>query len=81
MNEFKDDCQFGYLMLELDSLTIPPMQDTIGSSDGSKISYKRKNTTDGNSKLNEIFMVRIKVGSESNSVFVAAPGRVLDAIH
>jgi len=27
-NEFKDDCQFGFLKMELDSLTIPPMQDS-----------------------------------------------------
>ena len=27
-NEFKDDCQFGSLTLELDSLSIPAMQDS-----------------------------------------------------
>ena len=31
--------------------------------------------------MNEIFMVRIKIGAEINTVFVASPNRILDQIH
>ena len=44
-NEFKDDCQFGFLGMELDSLTIPAMQDN--SVAGARATYKRKNTIEG----------------------------------
>lgn len=44
-------------------------------------SYKRKNTTNESSKLNEVFLVKIKVGTESNTIFVAQPNRILDQIH
>ena len=44
-NEFKDDCQFGFLSMELDSLTIPAMQDN--SVAGARATYKRKNTIEG----------------------------------
>ena len=79
-NEFKDDCQFGSLALELDSLSIPPMQDSMAEG-GARMSYQRKNTAAANSRLNEIFMLRVKIGAEHNSVFVASPGRILDQIH
>lgn len=79
-NEFKDDCQFGYLAMELESLNIPEMQDN--SVAGARATYKRKNTVDGTqSKLNEIFMIRIKIGSEVNTIFVASPNRIIDQIH
>ena len=82
-NEFKDDCQFGSLTLELDSLSIPAMQDSrADGQEGARMSYKRKNTVEGqSSKLNEIFMLRIKIATEVNSIFVASPGRILDQIH
>lgn len=31
--------------------------------------------------LNAIFMVRIKVGTESNCIFIGAPDRILDPLH
>ncbi len=55
------------------------MQDA--SLNGSKATYKRKNTIDENSKLNEVFLIRIKIGSESNTIYVASPDRILDQIH
>lgn len=36
---------------------------------------------DANSRLNELFMVRIKIGAESTSIFVAAPDRIVDKVH
>jgi hypothetical protein len=66
-NEFKDTCQFGHLSLELDSLLIPLMSQN----------YKQS----VNETLNAIFMVRIKIGSESNCIFIAAPDRILDPLH
>ena len=66
--------------MELDTLMIPAMQDSGAS--GQRATYKRKNTIDGQqSKLNEIFMVKIKIGTESSTIFVASPNRILDAIH
>ena len=59
---------------------IPAMQDSGAS--GQRATYKRKNTIDGQqSKVNEIFMVKIKIGTESSTIFVASPNRILDAIH
>ena len=46
--------------------------------------YKKKtNKTQlgANQSLNEIFMVRLKIGTETNSIYVAAPGKILDVIH
>ena len=34
-----------------------------------------------NNKLNEIFMIKLKIGTETNSIYVAAPGRIVDVIH
>ena len=73
-NEFKDDCQFGYLTFELTTLTIPLMSNNL------KLKSK-KDQLGADRQLNEIFMIRTKIGSEVNSIYVAAPGRVLDVIH
>lgn len=52
------------------------------AEEGQRASYQRKNTIQGqNSKLNEIFMVRIKIGAEHSSIFIASPNRILDPIH
>ena len=67
-NEFKDSCQFGYLKVDLDSLDIPLMSQN----------YKK---SDGNSQLNAVFMIKIKIAAESNCIFVAAPNRILDVLH
>ena len=34
-----------------------------------------------NQSLNEIFMIRIKIGTESNQIYVAAPDRIIDVLH
>ena len=73
-NEFKDDCQFGYLSLELETLSIPLMSNN----------YKKKTNQvqlGANQQLNEIFMVKLKIGAETNLIYVAAPDRILDVIH
>ena len=71
-NEFKDDCQFGYLTMELQTLAIPLMQNN----------YKKKSVERKlGQQLNEIFMIRVKIGTESNSIYIAAPDRILDTIH
>ena len=73
-NEFKDDCQFGFLAVELSSLSIPMMLNN----------YKKKGEQrqlGDNQALNEIFMIRIKIGAEINQIYVAAPDRVLDVLH
>lgn len=40
--------------------------------------YKK---SDGNSQLNAVFMIKIKIAAESNCIFVAAPNRILDVLH
>lgn len=61
------------------SLAIPPMQDS--ASQGVRATYKRKSAQDVSSKLNEIFMIRVKIGRETNTIFVAQPNRILDLVH
>ena len=73
--------QYGYMKFELTSLSIPEMQDT--SAAGKRPSYKLSgagNTSD-QLKVNETFMIRIKIGTESNTIFVATPDRILDQVH
>lgn len=53
--------------MELDSLLIPMM------------SQNYSKTT--NESLNAIFMVRIKIGAESNCIIIASPNRILDPLH
>jgi len=40
---------------------------------------KKRQEANGNSNM--IFMLRIRVGTESNSIFLAAPDRILDPLH
>ena len=39
---------------------------------------KKKDET---SKLNQIFMIKIRIGTESNCIFLGAPDRILDLHH
>jgi hypothetical protein len=36
---------------------------------------------DTDESLNAIFMVRMKIGTESNCIFIASPDRILDPLH
>ena len=52
----------------MDSLKIPMMGQH----------YKK---SDGMSQMNEVFMIKIKIASESNCIFVSAPNRILDVLN
>ena len=60
--------------MELAGLMIPMMHNN----------YKKKGEKrqlGDNQSLNEIFMIRIKIGTESNQIYVAAPDRIIDVLH
>ena len=67
-NEFKDVCSFGSLQCDMTSFFIPQMTKA----------YKTKSETQD---LNQVFMIKIKIGTESNSIFLAAPDRIMDPGH
>lgn len=66
-----DDCQFGYLTVELDSFFIPLMSHN----------YTKQADSNQGGELNQVFMIRLKVGAETNAVFLGAPDRILDPLH
>lgn len=65
-----DDCQFGYLTVELDSFFIPLMSQNY-----------TKQEEDSTGNLNQVFMIRVKIGAETNAIFLGAPDRILDPLH
>lgn len=68
MNPFKDLCAFGSLQVELTSFRIPEMT-------------RAYLTKESNADLNAVFMLRIKIGSESTCIFLQAPSQVIDPHH
>lgn len=67
-NEFKDDCQFGQLTVELVSLKIPLMT----------MNYRKQANS---AQLNSIFMVKIRVAQQMTCIYVSAPDRILNMTH
>jgi len=43
------------------------------------MTYKKQDA--GSTQLNQVFMVRLKIATESTCIFVGAPNRVLDLSH
>lgn len=43
------------------------------------MTYKKQD--EGSSQLNQVFMIRLKIATESTCIFVGAPNRILDLAH
>ena len=69
-NDFTDQCQYGTLMLELNSVKIPKYMQT--GSDNSK----DKNKRDSIPIENLVFMLKIRIAKETRMILVGAPDQI-----
>lgn len=69
-NDFTDQCQYGSLMLELNSVKIPKYMQT-GNDHGKDI-----NKRDSIPIENLVFMLKIRIAKETRMILVGAPDQI-----